>query len=243
MGQGIALVRGLGTKSLSFQFSGGIRMRALEERIGYRFANKALLKLALTHPSALEKKDNQRLEFLGDAVLEYCVSTLLYEKYGAFSEGELTARRAALVCEETLSNLAEGLSLGRYLRMGHGEEATGGREKPAILADAMEAVIAAVCLDGGMDAAKELAGRLFEDDETLAAMKGRDDKGELQAYTQAQGLGLPEYTVLSEEGPPHDRRYTVAVTIAGKRAAEGTGGSKKTAEQNAAHIALQQYSK
>jgi len=214
-------------------------MRALEERLGYRFEDKALLRLALTHPSALEKKDNQRLEFLGDAVLEYCVSELLYQKYPKFPEGELTARRAALVCEETLKTLAEGFELGEHLRMGHGEETTGGRGKPAILADAMEAVIAAVSLDGGMDAARELVGRMFADDEALAALKGRDDKGELQAYTQAQGLGLPEYTVIAEEGPPHDRRYTAGVKIAGKPAAEGTGGSKKAAEQAAARKALE----
>jgi len=214
-------------------------VRALEDGLGYRFEDQALLKLALTHPSCLEKKDNQRLEFLGDAVLEYCISDLLYGKYGKDSEGELTARRAALVCEETLCTLAEQLSLGGYLRMGHGEEQTGGREKPAILADAMEAVLAAVCLDGGIAAARELIGRLFEDDRVLAARKGRDLKGELQAYTQAQGLGLPEYAPVAEDGPPHDRRFTVEVLIAGRAAARGEGGSKKAAEQAAAGAALE----
>lgn len=217
-------------------------MRELEEALGYAFQDKALLTLALTHPSALDRSSNQRLEFLGDAVLEYCVSELLYEKYQADSEGELTARRAALVCEETLKTLAEGLSLGGHLRMGRGEETTGGREKPAILADALEAVIAAVCLDGGIGAAKALVGRLYGDDEALAAMKGRDLKGELQAYTQAQGLGLPEYAVTQETGPAHDRTYTVEVLVAGERIAKGWGGSKKTAEQAAAGAALTRYS-
>lgn len=216
-------------------------MRTLEKALGYGFADKALLTLALTHPSMLSPKNNQRLEFLGDAVLEYCISEMLYSRYTEASEGELTARRAALVCEETLSRLAEGLSLGGYLRMGRGELATGGREKPAILADAMEAVIAAVCLDGGIDAAKALVGQLFQDDEALASHKGRDLKGELQAMTQAQGLGLPEYTVTAEEGPAHDRQYTVEVVIAGKRAATGEGGSKKAAEQDAARQTLTKF--
>ncbi|MBN1777606.1 MAG: ribonuclease III [Clostridiales bacterium] len=218
-------------------------MRVLEERLHYRFRDEALLRLALTHPSVLEKSNNQRLEFLGDAVLEYCVSELLYGKYANSGEGELTARRAALVCEETLCHLATTLALGEHLRMGRGEEATGGREKPAILADAMEAVIAAVCLDGGMDAARALVRRLYGDDEALSAMKGRDLKGELQAYTQAKGLGLPEYTVVSEAGPAHDRRYTVEVYIAGTPAATGEGVSKKAAEQAAAKTALEKYTK
>ena len=214
-------------------------MRKLEGALGYRFEDEALLKLALTHPSCLEKADNQRLEFLGDAVLEYCVSDLLYRKYGKAGEGELTARRAALVCEETLARLALSLDLGKYLRMGHGEEQTGGREKPAILADAMEAVLAAVCLDGGMDAALALTKRLFKDDEALAARRGRDDKGELQAFTQARGFGLPEYMLVGEDGPPHDRRFTAEVWIAGKAAARGEGASKKAAEQAAARQALE----
>ncbi|HPJ03084.1 MAG TPA: ribonuclease III, partial [Candidatus Limiplasma sp.] len=158
-------------------------MRELERALGYAFQDKALLTLALTHPSTLEQQSNQRLEFLGDAVLEYCVSEMLYHKYAQATEGELTARRAALVCEETLCHLAESLSLGGKIRMGRGEESTGGREKPAILADAMEAVVAAVCLDGGMDAARALAERLFADDEALASRRGRDLKGELQACT------------------------------------------------------------
>ena len=214
-------------------------MRELEEKLGYGFTDRGLLTLALTHPSLLEKKDNQRLEFLGDAVLEYCISDMLYRKYDTSGEGTLTARRAALVCEETLAYLAGTLEIGKYLRMGYGEEQTNGRQKPAILADAMEAVIAAVCLDGGMDEAQALVRRLFQDEKALAALKGRDDKGGLQALTQAQGLGLPEYTVTGEEGPPHDRRFTVEVWIAGKLAARGEGGSKKAAEQAAARQALE----
>lgn len=213
-------------------------MRGLEEKLKYRFRDEALLKLALTHPSTLEAADNQRLEFLGDAVLEYCVSDLLYRQYPDSTEGELTARRAALVCEETLANLAETLSLGKYLTLGRGEEQTGGRAKPAILADAMEAVLAAVCLDGGVDAALQLTRRLFKDDRALAAAKGRDLKGELQAGTQAQGLGMPEYVLVAEVGPPHGKRFTVEVRVAGKALARGEGGTKKAAEQAAAGSAL-----
>lgn len=214
-------------------------MRELEAKLDYTFQDPRLLALALTHPSLLEPKDNQRLEFLGDAVLEYCVSDLLYRKYKKSDEGALTARRAALVCEETLAHLAATLGLGAALRMGHGEEATGGREKPAILADAMEAVLAAVCLDGGIEAARTLVARLFADDTALATLKGHDDKGELQAVTQAKGLGLPEYAVIAESGPPHDKHFTVEVCVAGQPTACGEGPSKKTAEQAAARIALQ----
>jgi ribonuclease III len=218
-------------------------VRKLEERLAYRFSDRALLKLALTHPSCLEEADNQRLEFLGDAVLEYCVSDLLFRRYADSGEGELTAMRAALVCEETLAHLAETLELGKSLRMGRGEEGTGGREKPAILADAMEAVLAAVCLDGGVDAAQALIRRLFANDRALAALRGKDDKGELQAYTQAQGLGLPEYVPVAATGPAHDRRFTVEVWIAGKAAARGEGGTKKVAEQAAAKTALESVNK
>jgi ribonuclease-3 len=218
-------------------------MRRLEEALEYMFRDRALLTLSLTHPSCLEETDNQRLEFLGDAVLQYCVSDLLYQKYGTASEGELTARRAALVCEETLAYLAETLGLGQSLRMGHGEEQTGGREKPAILADALEAVLAAVCLDGGMEAALMFTRRLYRDDQALAMLKGRDDKGALQTYSQAQGLGLPEYVLVAEDGPAHDKRFTVEVRIGGVAAAQGTGVSKKTAEQAAARLALQSAKK
>ena len=123
-------------------------MQKLQKALGYTFRNEAHLRLALTHPST-KLPDNQRLEFLGDAVLEFCVSDMLYHKYGKLHEGELTARRAALVCERTLSAIARSLDLGRCLIMGHGEEQTGGREKPSILADAVEAVLAAIYVDGG----------------------------------------------------------------------------------------------
>jgi len=213
-------------------------MQLLQTALGYRFHDEATLRLALTHPSVKESRDNQRLEFLGDAVLGFAVGDLLYHKYPSLQEGELTAKRATLVCEETLYHIARSLDLGRYLRMGHGEESTAGRRKPSILADAMEAVIAAVYLDGGADAARALIGRLYADEEALSALRGQDDKGLLQAYTQARDMGLPEYAVVEESGPAHDRRFVTEVRVAGRAAARGEGGSKKAAEQAAARTAL-----
>ena len=214
-------------------------MHALEDALAYCFHDKALLRQALTHPSTKEPADNQRLEFLGDAVLGFTVSDLLYRKYPGRPEGELTARRATLVCEETLCRLARQLGLGPALRMGHGEESTLGREKPSILADAMEAVLAAVYLDGGMEAAAALVARLYRDEEALSALRGRDDKGLLQTYTQAHELGLPEYVLLSQSGPAHERRFVVEARAAGRALATAEGPSKKAAEQAAARLALQ----
>ncbi len=214
-------------------------MRTLQAALQYRFHDAALLRLALTHPSTKEEADNQRLEFLGDSVLGFTISDMLYRKYADRHEGELTARRATLVCEETLCHLARELGVGRALRMGHGEESTLGREKPSILADAMEAIIAAVYLDGGMQAAQALIHRLYSDEEALSARRGRDDKGLLQTYSQAHELGLPEYAVLSETGPAHDRRFQCEVSIGGNAIARGVGATKKAAEQAAARAALE----
>lgn len=213
----------------------------LQQNLGYSFRDRSLLTRALTHPSTLSPEDNQRLEFLGDAVLEFCVSDLLYRKYPDCQEGELTERRAALVCEETLSLLAQGIGLGHALRMGHGEEQTKGRRKPSILADALEAVLAAVYLDGGVPAAQALVLRLYRDEEGLYALRGRDEKGLLQEYTQAHELALPEYAIVEETGPAHNRHFVAQVSVLGRPVATGRGGSKKAAEQAAAKAALAAY--
>ena len=213
-------------------------MRPLQDALNYHFKDEALLRLALTHPSTKEETDNQRLEFLGDAVLEYRISDMLFRKYAGSQEGDLTARRASLVCEETLCYLARQFNLGACLRMGHGEETTAGRDKPSILADAMEAVIAAVYLDGGADAAAKLIDRLFQDEEKLSALRGRDDKGLLQEYTQAHELGLPEYVIVEESGPAHDRRFVAEARVSGRALAKGEGVTKKAAEQAAARQSL-----
>lgn len=212
-------------------------MQNLQKALGYTFKDEAHLRLALTHPST-KLPDNQRLEFLGDAVLEFCVSDMLYRKYPDLHEGELTARRAALVCERTLSVLARSLELGKVLVMGHGEEQTGGREKPSILADAMEAVLAAIYIDGGIRAAHQVILRLFAEDEKLIAWRGHDDKSALQEYTQANGLELPAYEIIAQEGPDHNRTFTAQVSVLGKPVATGVGNSKKAAEQAAAKKAL-----
>lgn len=212
-------------------------MQALQQALGYTFRDIAHLRRALTHPST-KQPDNQRLEFLGDAILEFCVSDMLYHKYTDFQEGALTARRAALVCERTLSVLAHSLDLGRCLVMGNGEIQTGGREKPSILADAVEAVLAAIYVDGGYEAVREVIFRLFKDEDKLVAPRVKDDKSALQEYTQAHELGLPAYRIIDTTGPDHDRQFVAEVLICGRRAATGQGTSKKSAEQMAARAAL-----
>ena len=212
-------------------------IKALQKALGYQFQNPALLTMALTHPST-KQPDNQRLEFLGDAILEFCVSDTLYHKYTGFQEGALTARRAALVCERTLSVLAHSLDLGRCLVMGNGEELTGGREKPSILADAVEAVLAAIYVDGGYEAVREVIFRLFQDEDKLVAPKVKDDKSALQEYTQAHEMGLPTYRIIDATGPDHDRQFVAEVVIMGRQMATGKGQSKKSAEQMAARAAL-----
>ena len=217
-------------------------MQNLQKALGYTFKDEAHLRLALTHPST-KLPDNQRLEFLGDAVLEFCVSDMLYRKYPQLHEGELTARRAALVCERTLCVLAMSLGLGDVLVMGHGEEQTGGRQKPSILADAMEAVFAAIYVDGGIRAAHEVILRMYREDERLIAWRGHDDKSALQEYTQANGLELPSYQIIAQEGPDHNRTFTAQVSVLGKPVATGVGNSKKAAEQAAAKRALAELKK
>lgn len=213
-------------------------MQRLQSAIGYSFRDPSLLRLALTHPST-NRPDNQRLEFLGDAVLEFCVSDMLYHKYPAWQEGKLTARRAALVCEKTLSNVARGIELGRYLMMGNGEELMGGREKDSILCDALEAVLAAVYLDGGIEKANEVILRMFADEEHLIALPGDNYKGDLQICTQARGMATPSYEIIGRSGPDNNPVFTAQVSIMGKPAATATGASKQKAEQAAAKKALE----
>ena len=215
-------------------------MQALQKALDYTFGDPELLRLALTHPST-KLSDNQRLEFLGDAVLEFCVSDMLYHKYPDLREGELSSRRAALVCERTLGVVALSLGLGAYLMMSKGEEQTGGREKPSILADAVEAVLAAIYLDGGVEAVRRVIARLFENDESLIAWRGMDDKSALQQYTQSHELALPVYEIVAQTGPGHDRHFVVRVLVMGAEVARGEGASKQAAEKAAARAALRGY--
>ena len=208
----------------------------LMNALGYTFRDEALLRRALTHPS-MGREDNQRLEFLGDAVLQYLMSDTLYRTHPEEREGALTHRRALLVCEAALSSIARKLGIGEALVMDRGEEQTGGREKPSVLCDAMEAVLAAVYLDGGMDAARDVVERCWpKEDEVSRPLQ--DSKGALQEALQKDGGETPTYEITGQSGPPHAPRFTATVYFRGKALAEGEGKTKKQAEQAAALAAL-----
>ncbi len=207
---------------------------ALEKAIGHSFRRPALLKQALTHPS-LGHNHNQRLEFLGDAVLELCVSEKIYENHPEMQEGAMTRLRQKLVREEKLAQAASSVHLGEALMMDRSCEYTGGRQNPSVLCDTFEAVLAAVYLDGGLDAARGMVHRLIGD---CTETGENDPKSALQEYLQSKGHPSPTYETLGEEGPPHDRVFTAAVLLEGKETARGKGTSKKRAEQEAAAAAL-----
>ena len=211
-------------------------MKKVMEALGYTFRDEALLRRALTHPS-MGKEDNQRLEFLGDAVLQYLMSDRLYRRHPGDREGALTHRRALLVCEASLSQIAQKLGIGEALVMDRGEEQTGGRTKPSVLCDAMEAVLAAVYLDGGMDAARDVVERCWPgEDEVSRPMQ--DSKGQLQEVLQKNGGETPTYRIIGESGPPHAPVFEAAVYRGDELLATGTGKTKKQAEQAAAVKAL-----
>ena len=211
-------------------------MQNLMNALGYQFKNPALLMQALTHPS-MGKHDNQRLEFLGDAVLQYVMSDLLYASHPDSQEGNLTHLRALLVCEAALSQVARGLHVGEALLMDRGEELTGGRDKPSVLCDAMEAILAAIYLDGGLDAARQVVCRHWPRPEDVHRPM-QDSKGALQEHLQKDGGEAPVYTLVGQDGPPHDRTFECAVSRYGKELARGKGRTKKQAEQTAALTAL-----
>ena len=208
----------------------------LMKALGYTFRDPALLRRALTHPS-VGKEDNQRLEFLGDAVLQYIMSDLLYASHPADREGALTHTRALLVCEAALSQVAARLGIGEALIMDRGEELTGGRVKPSVLCDAMEAVLAAVYLDGGMEEARGVVCRCWPSPEEVTRPM-QDSKGALQELLQKDGGEAPTYAITSQSGPPHDPRFEATVSRNGQELAKGTGRTKKQAEQAAALNAL-----
>jgi ribonuclease-3 len=220
-------------------------LAALHQRLGYQFRDVNLLRLALTHPSVAhesgkEIEHNQRLEFLGDAVLGLILSRALYEKFPDSDEGPLTKSRAKLVNRKTLAEHARSLNLGAHLVLSHGEENSGGRERASALADAFEALLGAIFLDRGFDAAREFILREFADDFTaLEEISGIDNpKGELQELLQAKSPNAPEYQILSASGPDHDRNFECAVLHDGTELARGSGKSKKAAESDAALAAL-----
>jgi ribonuclease-3 len=217
----------------------------LQKKINVFFREPRLLETALTHPSymvehAEVEHHNQRLEFLGDAILGSVVAYYLYEHFPKFGEGHLTKTRAAVVCEPSLAAVARKLELGKYLRLGKGEENSGGRKRPSILADAFEALTAAVFLDQGWEATCDfLAGLLKEEIEKNVHGVTRDYKTHLQELVQSRGNESPYYQILEESGPDHDKKFTSGVFLKDKLLGKGTGKSKKESEQNAARAALE----
>ena len=216
-----------------------------QDRLGFRFRDEGLLRVALTHPSVAHEsggpvEHNQRLEFLGDAVLQLVLTRELYEKFPAFDEGPLTKARAKLVNRRTLAEHARALGLGAHLILGRGEETHGGRERPSTLADAFEALLGAIFLDGGFDAAREFTlrefGGAFSKVSVLPTIE--NPKGELQELLQARSPEAPEYRVVSATGPDHDRVFECTVHHGGVELARGSGKSKKAAESDAALAAL-----
>lgn len=217
-----------------------------ENSINYFFNNRALLKTALTHSSfANEKKDksiisNERLEFLGDAVLSFIVSDYIYKNYKNLPEGELTRIRASVVCEQSLSLISKSLGVGDYISLGKGEEQTGGKERSSILSDAFEAILAAIYLDGGIEKAKEFALSHLEDS-IKKAKKGKlftDYKTKLQEIIQRKQGEVIEYVLALEKGPDHNKSFFVEVLKNNVVIGKGFGKTKKEAEQNAAKSAI-----
>lgn len=219
------------------------RVEDLEAGIGYRFVNRDLLAESLTHRSWVNEhrggegvSDNERLEFLGDAVLGLLVGKMLFARFPRSREGVLARMKASLVGEETLAALAAARGLGRHLLLGRGEERSGGRERRSLLANAYEALLAAVYLDGGLEPAERIVEQDFAP--LLAGIAsgatGRDFKTEFQELVQTRFGTVPTYELITADGPPHDRRFTVAAMVAGERMGEGSGRSKKEAEQAAA---------
>ena len=224
------------------------RLHELEQHLDYTFHDLRLLRAALYHSSyanehrAQSVSSNERLEFLGDAVLGFVSADYLYRKHPDLPEGELTRIRAALVCEDSLHEVAQRLHLGDFLMLGKGEESGGGRHRPSILADAVEAVLAAVYLDGGIDEARALIHRILleKEPEQVVESRRRDCKTELQELVQRKPNQELRYELVSESGPDHAKVFTVAVMLNGQVVGLGSGHSKKEAEQSAARTALEQ---
>ena len=220
-------------------------IKDLETAIGYRFKNIMLLQNALTHSSYANEhwhdslKSNERLEFLGDSILGMVVAEYLYSTYPNRPEGDLTRMRADMVCETALAKIAEQLALGNHLLLGNGEELSGGRKRPSILADAVESVIAASFLDGGMEAAEGFIRRFVLSNVLADRPANLDYKTALQERVQQKKNQQLTYRLVGEDGPDHDKTFTVEVSLNGTVVGSGTGTSKKRAEQDAAKAAME----
>lgn len=222
-------------------------MQEFETRIGYRFRDRSLLQTALTHSSYANEHQNEnaccyeRLEFLGDSILGLTAAEYLYHYRPELPEGKMTRIRAELVCEESLYAVALTLGIGRLMRLGRGEENSDGRERPSVLADMVEAVIAAIYLDGGMAPAKEfIMTHVLNHAEETISQRNRDNKTELQELVQSEPGSTIRYEMVSADGPDHRKVFTYQVFVNGKAMGSGSGFSKKEAEQAAAGSALQQ---
>ncbi|CAM3699772.1 ribonuclease III [Mesobacillus zeae] len=222
------------------------KFREFQETIGIQFKNERLLKHAFTHSSYVNEhrrkpyEDNERLEFLGDAVLELTVSRFLFEKYPMMSEGELTKLRAAVVCEPSLVSFAHELSFGKLVLLGKGEEMTGGRTRPALLADVFEAFIGALYLDQGIETVTAFLEKVvFPKIDAGAFSHVMDFKSQLQELVQRDGAGILEYRIMEETGPAHNRVFESRVSLDGEELGTGKGRSKKEAEQHAAQLGLE----
>jgi ribonuclease-3 len=222
------------------------RLEKLQETIGYRFQDVTLLREAVTHRSYMYEAmvpgvvSNERLEFLGDSILAFVTADYLFRTYPALSEGELTDVRAAVVKTPTLAMFARRMELGSYLLLGRGEQASGGSQRDPLLAAAFEAVIGALYLDGGLEAVRRLLIPVIQEQahQVVTARRFKDDKSLLQEIAQARLGVTPTYRTVAEEGPSHNRQFTVQVLLGGEVAGEGQGRSKQMAEQRAAHDAL-----
>ena len=226
-------------------------MEELEKKLNYTFRDRGLLSEALSHSSYANEhrsahlRSNERLEFLGDSVLGFVTAEFLFTQHPDLQEGDLTRIRAALVCEQSLYEVARKLDLGRYLKLGRGEESGGGRQRTSILADATEAVFAAVYLDGGIGAASDLIHRCLLDaeKEEVVEERRRDYKTALQELVQRQADQVLTYHMTGEAGPDHDKTFQAEVQLNGSAVGTGSGHSKKEAEQAAAKAALETMEK
>lgn len=220
-------------------------IKDLEAAIGYRFDNISLLQNALTHSSYANERwhnsllSNERLEFLGDSVLGMLVAEYLYRNFPNRPEGELTRMRADMVCEATLAAAANRIGLGDYLMLGHGEEQGGGRSRDSILADAVESVIAACFLDGGIQAALQFVRKFIFVEVPVTKLHNADYKTQLQELIQQKKNQTLSYRLVGQSGPDHDKRFDVEVTLNGECVGLGSGSSKKRAEQDAARAAIE----
>ncbi len=222
-------------------------IKDLEAAIGYSFQNITLVQNALTHSSYANERwhnslmSNERLEFMGDSILGMVVAEYLYKSFPDRPEGELTRMRADMVCEQALSVVADRIDLGKHLLLGRGEEQSGGRKRASILADAVESVIAAMFLDGGMEAARAFIAKFVLCDVPVTKLHNADYKTALQEKVQEKKNQTLSYTLVGESGPDHDKRFEVQVSLNGTVVGTGSGSSKKRAEQDAAKDAMERF--